>query len=71
MKKIAVVGFEGTHKVTENIGYSPSVDRYAKAVMIDGEERIVSSRSRAGPWEINRPVIEITKEYVERQAQKS
>lgn len=56
-KKIKVVGFEGEHKVTENLGYNHSRDCYAKAVLIEGEERIVVSATRSGPWRINRPEI--------------
>lgn len=55
--KVAVLGFDGLHKVVESLGYQHSRGVYAKAVEIDGRERIVISESRSGPWRINKPLV--------------
>ncbi len=58
-RRIAVTGVTGTHPVIENLDYNHTVGRYAKAVMIDGVERIVSSPSARGPWSLNRPLVDV------------
>lgn len=56
-RKIRVEGHPGLHTVTENMGYNHTRGVYARAVMIEGRERIVVADRASGPWRINVPAI--------------
>lgn len=56
-KKRTVVVAGVVCEVLDRLGYSHSVGKYAIEVMHEGQERIVTSYSRSGPWEFHRPVF--------------
>lgn len=54
-RKVIIDGLE--YAVTDRLGYQHSRGVYAIEVERDGQTRICTSRSAAGPWEFNRPWV--------------
>jgi hypothetical protein len=58
--KIQVIGHSGRQEVVENLGFNHDRGCYAKAVLINGVDRIVISERASGPWRLATPLVDLS-----------